>query len=82
MLRVAIMQRNTFATPAPGVAFVARCIYATQHFCNTAPWLTNLGSKTNAPNLSNPTFMRFIILEKIKAETPLAHLFNAYMKGL
>jgi len=26
--------------------------------------------------------MRFIILEKIKAETPLAHLFNAYMKGL
>ena len=26
--------------------------------------------------------MRFTILEKIKAETPLAHLFNAYMKGL
>lgn len=26
--------------------------------------------------------MRFTILKKIKADTPLAHLFNAYMKGL
>jgi hypothetical protein len=26
--------------------------------------------------------MRFIILEKIKADTPLAHLFNAYLSGL
>ncbi|WP_426062040.1 hypothetical protein [Hymenobacter sp. B1770] len=26
--------------------------------------------------------MRFTILEKIKAETPLAHLFNAYLSGL
>lgn len=28
------------------------------------------------------TCMRFTILEKINAETPLAHLFNAYMRGL
>ena len=26
--------------------------------------------------------MRHFILDKIKADTPLAHLFNAYMKGL